>query len=124
MTGSGDIPLRYPSRYGAPADAEEPGDGGTSPTTATDRRCSVCQIGRVSARARYCATACEQHAYRLRHPSLAPPALDAVTADLRRRQALVAHTIYECPSCLRSGPSKSVTAKSLRDEGLEQEVLF
>ena len=53
----------------------------------------------VSARARYCSDACKQHAYRLRQPSLAPPALDAVTADLRRRQALVAHTIYECPSC-------------------------
>jgi hypothetical protein len=69
------------------------------PTTSTDRRCSVCQAGRVSARARYCSDACKQHAYRLRQPSLTPPALDAVAADLRRRQALAAHTIYECPSC-------------------------
>lgn len=86
MTGSDDIPVRYPTRYG-------------SPGTTAERRCSVCQIGRVSARARYCSTACKQHAYRLRQA--APPAadLDALTADLRRRQALVAHTIYECPAC-------------------------
>ena len=99
MTRPGDIPLRYPSRYGSAADSEEPGDGGALPTTSTDRRCSICQVGRVSARARYCSDACKQHAYRLRQPSLTLPALDAVTADLRRRQTLVAHTIYECPSC-------------------------
>lgn len=99
MTGPGDIPLRYPARYGSPADSEEPGGDGASPTTSTDRRCSVCQTGRVSARARYCSDACKQHAYRLRQA--APPAadLEALTADLRRLQALVAHTIYECPSC-------------------------
>jgi hypothetical protein len=104
MTGPDAIPLRYASRYPSPADRpeparEEPGDGGASPPTSAERRCSVCQVGRVSARARYCSDACKQHAYRLRHPSVAPPALDAVTADFRRRQALVAHTIYECPSC-------------------------
>ncbi len=86
MTGPSDIPLRYPPRYGSPA-------------TPADRRCSVCQVGPVSGRARYCSTACKQHAYRLRQA--APPAadLEALTADLRRLQALVAHTIYECPSC-------------------------
>lgn len=86
MIGPDDIPVRYPSRYGS------------SGTTA-ERRCSVCQVGRVSARARYCSPACKQLAYRLRQA--APPAadLDALTADLRRRRALVAHTIYECPSC-------------------------
>jgi len=99
MTGPADIPLRYPSRYGSPADAEEPGNAGAAPSTSTHRRCSVCQVGRVSARARYCSDACKQHAYRLRQAS--PPAddLDTLTADLRRRQALVAHTVYECPSC-------------------------
>jgi hypothetical protein len=99
MTGPGDTPMRYRPRYGSPDSPEERGDAGSSPSAPADRRCSVCQVGRVSARARYCSTACKQHAYRLRHPSLAPPALDAVTADLRRRQALVAHTVYECPSC-------------------------
>jgi hypothetical protein len=111
MTGQPDSPLRYRPRYG-------------SPGTPADRRCSVCQTGRVSARARYCSTACKQHAYRLRQA--APPAadLEALTADLRRLQTLVAHRLYECPACLRSVPSKSVTARSPRDEGLEQEVPF
>ena len=99
MTGPDDIPVRYPARYGSPVDSEEPGNGGALPSPSADRRCSFCQVERVSARARYCSDACKQHAYRLRQPSLAPPALDAVTADLRRRQALLAHTIYECPSC-------------------------
>jgi hypothetical protein len=104
MTGQPDSPMRYRPRYGSPACPEGSrgsggGDAGVSPATPAERRCSVCQVGHVSARARYCSTACKQHAYRLRHPSLAPPALDAVTTDLRRRQALVAHTIYECPSC-------------------------
>lgn len=86
MIGPDDISVRSPSRYG-------------SPRTPAERRCAVCQVGRVSARARYCSAACKQHAYRLRHA--APPAadLDALTADLRRRQALIAHTIYECPAC-------------------------
>jgi hypothetical protein len=109
MTGPCDIPVRYPSRYPSPVDRrpelergparEEPGNGGASLPASADRRCSVCQVVQVSARARYCSDACKQHAYRLRQPSLAPPALDAVTADLRQRKTLVAHTIYECPSC-------------------------
>ena len=99
MTGPGDIPMRYPSRYPSPADSEEPGDGGASPQTSADRRCSVCQVVQVSARARYCSDACKQHAYRLRQA--APPAanLGGLTADIQRRTSLAAHTIYECPSC-------------------------
>lgn len=99
MTGPADIPLRYPSRYGSPADAEDPGNTGAAPSTSTHRRCSVCGVGRVSARARYCSDACKQHAYRLRQASPPVDDLDTLTADLRRRQALVAHTVYECPSC-------------------------
>ena len=104
MTGPDDTTVRYRPRYGSPACPEASRsragrDAGASPSTPADRRCSVCQASLVSARARYCSTACKQHAYRLRQPRLAPPALDAVTTDLRRRQALVAHTIYECPSC-------------------------
>ena len=72
MTGTGDIPLRYPSRYGSPADAEEPGNAGAAPSTSTHRRCSVCQVGRVSARARYCSDACKQRAYRLRRTASGP----------------------------------------------------
>jgi|SRR5688572_1249460 len=99
MTGTGDTPMRYRPRYGSPARPEARGDVGTSPGTLAARRCSVCQTGRVSARARYCSTACKQHAYRLRQA--APPSadLETLTADLRRRKTLVAHTVYECPSC-------------------------
>ena len=66
MIGPDDLTVRYPARYG-------------SPGTPTARRCAVCQVGRISARARYCSTACKQHAYRLRQA--APPAadLDALT---------------------------------------------
>jgi hypothetical protein len=99
MTGPGDIPLRYPSRYGSPTASEVPGDGGASPPTSADRRCSVCQVVQVSARARYCSTACKQHAYRLRQAAPPAAALEPLTADLRRRKTLIAHTIYECPSC-------------------------
>ena len=86
MTRPGDIPMRYPSRYG-------------SPDTPAERRCSVCQVGHLSARARYCSTACKQHAYRLRQAAPSVADLEALTADLRRLQTLVAHPIYECPSC-------------------------
>ena len=99
MTGPDDTTVRYRPRYGSPACPEAPGDAAASSGTPADRRCSVCQASLVSARARYCSTACKQHAYRLRQPRLASPALDAVTADLRRRKTLVARTIYECPSC-------------------------
>ena len=99
MTEPGDTTMRYRPRYGSPARPDERGDAGTLPGTPADRRCSVCQTGRVSARARYCSTACKQYAYRLRQA--APPVadLEALTADLRRLQTLVAHTLYECPSC-------------------------
>jgi hypothetical protein len=82
-------PVRYGSRYGssAPADAQP------------RRSCPVCQTPITSARARYCSDACKQRAYRLRRPDTTPLDLDALAADLRSRQALVAQTVYECPSC-------------------------
>jgi hypothetical protein len=84
-----DTPVRYGSRYGSsdPADARP------------DRSCPVCQAAITSARARYCSDACKQRAYRLRQTGSTPVNLDALTADLRSRQALVARTVYECPSC-------------------------
>jgi len=88
-------PVRYPVRYGSP----DPSDPDATASTATERRCPVCQTDTVAARARYCSDACKQRAYRLRQATSAPVELDALTADLRRRRALVAQTVYECPAC-------------------------
>ncbi len=79
-------PVRYDSRDGSapPADA---------------RGCPVCAAPLPSARARYCSDACKQRAYRLRQVGDTPADLDALTATLRRRRALAAHTVYECPGC-------------------------
>ena len=79
--------------------------------------CPICGHGfRPSGRRRFCSAACRQAAWRARQPT-------APVGQLPSR-APRPGIVYECPSCLRSVPSKSVTAKSLRDEGLEQEVLF
>jgi hypothetical protein len=81
-------PVRYGSRYGS-----------ADPAAAQPRRsCPACQAALTSARARYCSDACKQRAYRLRQTDN-PVDLDALTADLRSRRALVARTVYECPSC-------------------------
>src|SRR5579864_9235336 len=53
--------------------------------------CLVCGAALTSARARYCSRAHQQRAFRLRHESNPP--------DLQRLRAVVARTIYECPSC-------------------------
>ena len=84
-----DTPVRYGSRYGSSAPADAP----------SQRSCPVCQATIPSPRARYCSDACKQRAYRLRQTDSAPIDLDALTADLRSRQALVAHTVYACPTC-------------------------
>lgn len=79
--------VRYGSRYAS------------SHAMRADRVCALCQGPLVSARAQYCSDACKQRAYRLRQVSDATDTLDQLTADLRRRQGLIAHTIYECPTC-------------------------
>jgi len=81
-------PVRYGSRYGS-SDATD---------ARPHRACPVCQAAITSARARYCSDACKQHAYRRRQTDN-PVDLDALTADLRSRHALVTRTVYECPSC-------------------------
>jgi hypothetical protein len=60
--------------------------------------CPVCSGPLPSRRARYCSRACQQHAYRLRHH---PQDIDlgALRRQLQRQRTLVAHTVYECPSC-------------------------
>jgi hypothetical protein len=60
--------------------------------------CLVCDAALTSSRARYCSRAHQQRAFRLRHqPSL--PDLQRLQQELQRRRAVVARTIYECPSC-------------------------
>ena len=82
-------PVRCGSRYGsAPPD---PVPGG--------RACPACQTATVPPRARYCSDACKQRAYRLRRVLAKPAALTTTAGTSRPRPALVAHTVYECPSC-------------------------
>jgi hypothetical protein len=84
-------PVRYGSRYGSP--------DGPPPDAPRDRACPICQTGSAPARARYCSDACKQRAYRLRRTAIVPPAPTAPAAEPRRRQAIAAHTVYECPTC-------------------------
>lgn len=79
-------PLRDSARNGA----------APSRDTAT---CPVCNQPRPSARTTYCSAACRQRAFRLRHAVLAAVDDGQLRAELRRRGALVAHTLYECGSC-------------------------
>jgi hypothetical protein len=83
------IPVRYGSRYGS----EPPGP------VPSGRVCPICQTGTVPARARYCSDACKQRAYRLRRAVGGPMGLPDQAGSPRRRPALVAHTVYECPAC-------------------------
>jgi hypothetical protein len=90
-----DTPVRYDSRYGSP----DPTDDQATADRRGGRACPICQTSVTSARARYCSDACKQRAYRLRQTETTPLDLDALTATLRSRQALVACTVYECPTC-------------------------
>ncbi len=61
--------------------------------------CLVCGAPLPSAHARYyCSRACQQRAFRLRHHR-SQPDLQRLRQELQLRRAVVAHTIYECPSC-------------------------
>jgi len=60
--------------------------------------CLVCGAPLASTRARYCSRAHQQRAFRLRqHTSL--PDAQRLRHELQRRRAVVAQTVYECPSC-------------------------
>jgi hypothetical protein len=59
----------------------------------------VCATPLPGRRARYCSAACKQRAFRLRHVELADLDDARLRAALRRRGLLVAHTVYECPTC-------------------------
>jgi len=82
-------PVRYGSRYGSE-------DANPAPS---ERACPICQTGTRPPRARYCSDACKQRAYRLRRAASVPADLIEQPGVPRRRRALVAHTVYECPSC-------------------------
>lgn len=79
--------VRYDSRYG------------TADTGADRPACPVCAAPRPSPRARYCSEACKQRAYRLRQVGATVPVPTAQARELKRLLALVAHTVYECPTC-------------------------
>jgi len=80
-------PIRNGSRNGS-ADSRHPGAA-----------CPVCDRPLSSARTTYCTDACRQRAFRLRHAMLATVDERQLRAELRRRGALVAHTLYECGGC-------------------------
>jgi len=58
----------------------------------------VCGAALSSSRARYCSRAHQQRAFRLRHQS-SQANLQHLRQELQRGRVVVAHTIYECPSC-------------------------
>lgn len=80
------IPVRYGSR-----------DGSTPRADA--RACPLCAAPLPSRRARYCSEACKQRAYRLRQAAGTAPDPTTLARELKRLQTLVAHTVYECPTC-------------------------
>jgi rubrerythrin len=63
------------------------------------RTCLACTRPPASARARYCSPACRQRAFRLRCVQVQIIDDRRLRAELRRRGALVAHTVYECGQC-------------------------
>jgi hypothetical protein len=70
-----------------------------SSTVRGNWNCVVCEQPLGSSRARYCSAACRQRSFRLRHVQLAAVDDRQLRAELRRRGAVVAHTVYECSVC-------------------------
>ncbi len=70
---------------------------GSTPNSAAT--CALCSRALQSSRARYCSPAHRQRAFRLRRDQLTSVDERQLRAELRRRGALVAHTVYECSSC-------------------------
>lgn len=79
--------VRYDSRDGSRTPSH-PGAG-----------CPACGRPLPSQRARFCSAACKQQAYRLRQVDETSSDVATLAAELKRRSELVAHTIYECPTC-------------------------
>jgi hypothetical protein len=74
------------------------GDGSLAPK-GIGRGCLACGQPLPSGRARFCSAACKQRAYRLRQVDETSGDTMLLAAELKRRSTLVAHTIYECPTC-------------------------
>jgi hypothetical protein len=82
-----DAPVRYGSRYGS------------KPTAGAEPFCPACRASLPSGRARYCSGACRQRAYRLRQVDLTITDTASLVTELKRRAALLAHRLFECPTC-------------------------
>jgi hypothetical protein len=78
---------RYGSRY-ASSSAEEAALG-----------CLVCGAALSDSRAKFCSPAHKQLGYRLRRQARAVPNESDLRRHLQRQRRLMAHTVYECPSC-------------------------
>jgi hypothetical protein len=61
--------------------------------------CAVCEQPLGGTRARYCSAARGQRSFRLRHVQLTTVDDRQLRTELRRRGALVAHTVYACNVC-------------------------
>ena len=73
---------------------------GSQASGSSSRTCPVCGTSvNTSARARYCSRACRQRGYRLRRVPAGDEVLANLATRLRRSQAIVDHTVYECPRC-------------------------
>lgn len=70
-----------------------------SRTASSSSTCLVCGAGLSTRQQRYCTRACQQHAYRARHQQPVPLDLLRLRTGLQQQRKLLAHTVYECPSC-------------------------
>jgi hypothetical protein len=61
--------------------------------------CPLCPAPLPNSRARYRSAGCRQRSFRLRRIQLAAVDDRQLRAELRRRRALVAHTVYESSVC-------------------------
>jgi len=65
----------------------------------TELTCALCPRPLPNPQARYCSPACRQRSFRLRRVRLPAVGDRHLRAELKRRRALVAHTVYECSVC-------------------------
>jgi hypothetical protein len=62
--------------------------------------CPICgEEFQPDGRGRFCKPRCRQKAYRLRHLQVDTATLTDLTEQLRRKQRLIAQTVYECSNC-------------------------
>src|SRR6266487_4240691 len=83
--------------------------------------CLVCGTALTDSRAKFCSPAHKQIAYRQRRQAQVTPDEPEVRRRLQRPRRLMAHTLYECPSCLRFVSSKSTSTKDDEGRGAREE---